>query len=166
MSFRSRLTYTGQAGRILACAACEGGGSVASGSADGSVHVWRMEYTTRAGGAPDRYTGIVGVRLQGMPARSCHCWPMGPKHQPLAGWLQDWVGSQSGGCRGSGRLYVLTTQALRSRRPPRRTSACCGTSPGYCKYPENARVLHRPAPGCAWDGRIMHAGPQQGIVKS
>lgn len=90
MSFRSRLTYTGQAGRILACAPCEGGASVASGSADGSVHVWRVEYTTRAGGAPDRYTGIVGARLQGAAFRSPSLGPVGRGRmapcQALTGW--------------------------------------------------------------------------------
>lgn len=71
-----------QAGRILACTACEDSGSVASGSADGSVHVWRVEYTTRAAGAPDRYTGIVGAlsSLRGLVLGPCtllsafHCW--------------------------------------------------------------------------------------------
>ncbi|KAK9817197.1 hypothetical protein WJX72_010933 [[Myrmecia] bisecta] len=62
VSFRSRLTYTGQGGRILACTACQDAQSVASGSSNGSVHVWRVE-TVRAGnGAADRYTGIVGQR--------------------------------------------------------------------------------------------------------
>lgn len=49
-----------QGGKILACAACEDGQSVASASSNGTVHVWRVEYTSRSGGAPDRYTGIIG----------------------------------------------------------------------------------------------------------
>ena len=49
-----------QGGKILACAACEDSQSVASASSSGSVHVWRVEYTSRSGGAPDRYTGIIG----------------------------------------------------------------------------------------------------------
>lgn len=62
VSFHSRLTYAGQSGRILAVAPCQDGQSVASGSGSGSVHVWRVEYTTRAGGiAPDKYTGEVGT---------------------------------------------------------------------------------------------------------
>lgn len=51
-----------QGGKILACAACEESQSVASASAAGSVHVWRVEYTSRSGGAPDRFTGIIGAR--------------------------------------------------------------------------------------------------------
>lgn len=52
-----------QGGKILAVAACEESQSVASASSNGSVHVWRVEYTTRSGGAPDRYTGIIGKRM-------------------------------------------------------------------------------------------------------
>ena len=50
-----------QGGKILAVAACEEAQSVASASSNGSVHVWRVEYTSRSGGAPDRYTGIIGA---------------------------------------------------------------------------------------------------------
>ncbi|KAK9909837.1 hypothetical protein WJX75_008190 [Coccomyxa subellipsoidea] len=62
ISFRSKLTYASQGGKILAVAACEEAQSVASASSNGSVHVWRVEYTSRSGGAPDRYTGIIGKR--------------------------------------------------------------------------------------------------------
>ena len=62
VSFRSRLTYTAQPGRITALAACADSQTVASGSAAGSIHVWRVEYAARAGGAPERYTGIVSTR--------------------------------------------------------------------------------------------------------
>jgi hypothetical protein len=42
----------------MSLAACEDDQSVASGSSTGSIHVWRVEYTTRAGGsAADKYTG-------------------------------------------------------------------------------------------------------------
>ena len=58
--FSSRAMYA-QGGKILACAACEDSQSVASASSSGSVHVWRVEYTSRSGGAPDRYTGIIGI---------------------------------------------------------------------------------------------------------
>ena len=54
------LLHAAQGGKILACAACEESQSVASASAAGSVHVWRVEYTSRSGGAPDRFTGIIG----------------------------------------------------------------------------------------------------------
>ncbi|KAL4452504.1 hypothetical protein ABPG75_008166 [Micractinium tetrahymenae] len=62
ISFRSRLTYTAQAGRITALAACQDGQTMASGSSAGSIHVWRVEYAARAGGAPERYTGILSSR--------------------------------------------------------------------------------------------------------
>ncbi|EFN54741.1 hypothetical protein CHLNCDRAFT_134632 [Chlorella variabilis] len=62
VSFRSRLTYTAQTGRITSVTACQDSQSVASGSADGSIHVWRVEYAARAGGAPERYTGIISCR--------------------------------------------------------------------------------------------------------
>ena len=63
VSFRSRLTYSSQGGRILACAACVDAQSVASASDNGTLHVWNVEYMTRPGGAPDRYTGLVGNDL-------------------------------------------------------------------------------------------------------
>lgn len=47
-----------QAGAITAVAGVEDGQSVASASASGSLHVWRVDYTCKAGGgAPDKYTG-------------------------------------------------------------------------------------------------------------
>ncbi len=58
VSFRSRLTYTGQSGAITAVAGVEDGQSAASASASGSIHVWRVDYTCKSGGsAPDKYTG-------------------------------------------------------------------------------------------------------------
>ncbi|GBG00520.1 phosphoinositide 3-kinase regulatory subunit 4 [Raphidocelis subcapitata] len=63
VSFRSRLTYTGQSGPITAVAGVEDGQSVASASGNGSLHVWRVDYTSRAGSsAPDKYTGITARR--------------------------------------------------------------------------------------------------------
>jgi phosphoinositide-3-kinase regulatory subunit 4 len=62
VSFRSRLTYAGQTGPIMAVSGAEDGQSAASASASGSLHVWRVEYTTRAGGAPDKFTGITARR--------------------------------------------------------------------------------------------------------
>lgn len=54
-----------QSGRITSVAACQDSQSIASGSAAGSIHVWRVEYAGRAGGAPERYTGIVSTRQVG-----------------------------------------------------------------------------------------------------
>ncbi|DBA85444.1 TPA: hypothetical protein ACH3X2_006119 [Trebouxia sp. C0005] len=58
VSFKSRLTYASQGGKALCCTACQDGQSIASGSSNGSVHVWRVEYVTRSGGMPDKYTGF------------------------------------------------------------------------------------------------------------
>jgi phosphoinositide-3-kinase regulatory subunit 4 len=60
----------GQGGKILAVTACEESQSIASASSNGSVHVWRVEYTTRSGGAPDRYTSIIG---EPAPPTAEHC---------------------------------------------------------------------------------------------
>lgn len=57
VSFRSRVTYAAQGGCILACTACDQDHQVASGSSNGSVHVWRVEYVPRVGGGAERYTG-------------------------------------------------------------------------------------------------------------
>eukprot|EP00884_Botryococcus_braunii_P002633 jgi/Botrbrau1/12370/Bobra.0239s0019.1 len=62
VTFASRLTYAGQSGRILSCCACEDNQGVASGSSNGSLHVWRVEYTCTTHGAPDQYRGIVGSK--------------------------------------------------------------------------------------------------------
>lgn len=55
VSFQSRLTYAAQSGRITAVTACDDDASVASCSSSGSIHVWRVEYATKAGSkAPDK----------------------------------------------------------------------------------------------------------------
>ena len=63
-------------GKITSCTACEDGQSMASGSSNGSVQVWRVEYVTRTGGLPDKYTGLQSVSLLGLPPcplhPSCH----------------------------------------------------------------------------------------------
>ena len=61
ISFKSRLTYSRQGGRILWCASLlHSKQSVASASSDGSVHVWNVEYATRQG-LPEKYTGVTRV---------------------------------------------------------------------------------------------------------
>lgn len=63
VSFRSRLTYSSQGGRILdCCVADDQGQRVASASSEGSVHMWRVEYVTRPNGVPERYTGAAEER--------------------------------------------------------------------------------------------------------
>lgn len=71
VSFRSCLTYGGQSGAITSVAGVEDGQSVASASANGSLHIWRVEYTRKAGGsnsigAADQYKGIT-LRRQVSP---------------------------------------------------------------------------------------------------
>ncbi len=68
-----------QSGRITSVAACQDSQSIASGSASGSIHVWRVEYAGRAGAAPERYTGIVSTRQVGRG------W--GKAGRAVAGWL-------------------------------------------------------------------------------
>ncbi|KAK9863176.1 hypothetical protein WJX84_011949 [Apatococcus fuscideae] len=60
VAFASRLTYTAQGGHILTCTACEEGQSIASGSSNGSIHVWRVETSGRSNNAPERYVGFTG----------------------------------------------------------------------------------------------------------
>ena len=61
ISFKSRLTYSYQGGRILSCASMiHSKQSVASASSDGSVHLWNVEYVTRQG-IPEKYTGITRI---------------------------------------------------------------------------------------------------------
>ena len=52
VSFRSRLTYASQGGRVTALVSLDDGGgdhAVASASDNGSVHAWRVEYVERGG---------------------------------------------------------------------------------------------------------------------
>lgn len=56
-------------GKITSCTACEDGQSIVSGSSNGSVHLWRVEYVTRSGGMPDKYTG-----LQSMSSACVNAW--------------------------------------------------------------------------------------------
>lgn len=63
VSFASRLTYAGQSGRITGLCAVLDGASVASASSSGSLHVWRVEYSSKPGGwAPDKYRGAAPVQ--------------------------------------------------------------------------------------------------------
>ena len=62
MSSRHRNNVFLAGGRITAVTCCDDSQSVASGSSDGSLHVWRVEHTCRAAGAPDRYTGVTAQR--------------------------------------------------------------------------------------------------------
>mmetsp|Transcript_459 Transcript_459/g.1742 ORF Transcript_459/g.1742 Transcript_459/m.1742 type:complete len:1427 (+) Transcript_459:143-4423(+) len=84
ISFKSRLTYSHQGGRILSCVSLmHSKESVASASSDGTVHVWNVEYSTRQG-VPEKYNGITrignvaksagsGVESEGAALNLCLC---------------------------------------------------------------------------------------------
>lgn len=82
-------------GRITAVAACHDGQSVASGSSAGSIHIWRVEYTSRVGGAPDRYTGVTHTRKVTGGTTSLHYTALfspvggGPVQHLLATWMRS-----------------------------------------------------------------------------
>ena len=67
VSFKSRLTYASQGGKVT-CVASTSDSHIVSGSDNGTVHAWRVEYTTRdatksAGKqVPDKYTGAAEIR--------------------------------------------------------------------------------------------------------
>jgi len=68
VSFQSRLTYASQGGRITSVASTYDS-HIVSGSDNGTVHVWRVEYVTKDAvksqkdrPVPDRYTGAAEVR--------------------------------------------------------------------------------------------------------
>ena len=58
---------------MLCCTACEDSQSIASGSSNGSVHVWRVEYVTRTGGMPDKYTNIESTIAFPLPCSANWC---------------------------------------------------------------------------------------------
>eukprot|EP01114_Cavostelium_apophysatum_P012831 TRINITY_DN2969_c0_g1_i1.p1 TRINITY_DN2969_c0_g1~~TRINITY_DN2969_c0_g1_i1.p1 ORF type:complete len:516 (-),score=120.65 TRINITY_DN2969_c0_g1_i1:12-1559(-) len=59
---RSRLTYSSQGGKIKAITICEASHSVASGSDNGTIHVFRIEYTTKKDSTLNRYSGVSTVK--------------------------------------------------------------------------------------------------------
>lgn len=68
VSFQSRLTYASQGGKITSVASTSDS-HIVSGSDNGTVHVWRVEYVTKDAAkspqgrpVPDRYTGAAEVR--------------------------------------------------------------------------------------------------------
>lgn len=132
VAFHSRITYTGQQGRITSVAGVQDGQSVASASAAGSVHVWRVEYTTRVGGAPDKYTGAYMHRAQaamhGVPTVFLFCQAQrfvklkthNPIPQPRGGGqapCDAWRGRCAAGA-GLGQLWL----------PPPAAAAVCYTA--------------------------------------
>ena len=68
VSFQSRLTYASQGGRITSVASTSNS-HIVSGSDNGTVHAWRVEYATKDAGkspherpVPDKYTGAAEIR--------------------------------------------------------------------------------------------------------
>lgn len=138
VSFRSRLTYAAQAGRITAVAACQDGHTVASGSASGSIHVWRVEAAAgRAGG----YQGIVGVRQVGAGQQGTHS--TGPGR---GGWV---------GCTCSAALPT-TAEALQYTTNPLHSAL-----PHPQVSPGGGAVLDLAAWG---PSLLVHASQQGGVA--
>ena len=50
-----------QGGRMVACCACEGGKSVASASSQGTLHIWRVEYSPRTSSSAETYSGLTST---------------------------------------------------------------------------------------------------------
>lgn len=68
VAFQSRLTYASQGGKITSVASTSES-HIVSGSDNGTVHAWRVEYVTKDAGktpqwrpVPDRYTGAAEIR--------------------------------------------------------------------------------------------------------
>ncbi|EIE24687.1 hypothetical protein COCSUDRAFT_258, partial [Coccomyxa subellipsoidea C-169] len=122
ISFRSKLTYASQA---CSQQAFESKNDVASASSNGSVHVWRVEYTSRSGGAPDRYNGIIGT-----PAPLSHL-----QHSPTSTHFQNCSGIHAWDLRADTLAWTLpcTSNQARPRLIPLRGCAwlLTGSSRGY-----------------------------------
>ena len=64
-----------QGGHIMSCTACEDGQSIASGSSNGSIHVWRVETAGRSNNAPERYIGFTGALQKNLATHDCRSMP-------------------------------------------------------------------------------------------
>ncbi|KAL6072824.1 Serine/threonine-protein kinase, variant 2 [Balamuthia mandrillaris] len=62
VTIRSRLTYSAQGGKVTSIAICENTHTVASGSDNGSIHLFNVEYTTKKEGSVHRYTGMSTIK--------------------------------------------------------------------------------------------------------
>lgn len=59
---RSRATYSSQGGKIKSLAILENSHSIAAGSDNGSIHIFRVEYAMKKDSTLHRYTGLSTVK--------------------------------------------------------------------------------------------------------
>lgn len=147
MSFRSRLTYTGQSGPITAVAGAEDGQSVASASGNGSLHVWRVDYTARAGsGVPDKYTGAARRKARLL----CLDRPSGGAAREGAAAEGDvWCAQTHGATRMGECLRLPTAASGQEGTPP---AARVSTPAAPRPRPPPGRRHHGAPPGVAGRG--------------
>ena len=141
VSFRSRLTYASQGGKVTALLAGAGGDphAVASASDDGSVRVWRVEYVERKRdgnatdsanrriGAPpavERYTGAAETR-QTSPGEGAVSALARVSPSTLC------FATRRGGFHGWDLRMPPNKEAWRARLPPRMGAVTCAAAGGH-----------------------------------
>ena len=86
VSFRSRLTYASQGGRVTALVSLDDDDRiVASASDNGSVHAWRVEYVERKGGGGGGAASGEGGGGFGASRRDAHAAQRGEVHGSRGG---------------------------------------------------------------------------------
>lgn len=138
-----------QAGRLTCCTAVDDDASVATGSAAGSLHVWRVETVGRPGAAPDKYTGELGDFYMGLflhvevsawdiSAQILQVLRRGFLYKTLSAW-SNWVHA-----RGSAAIYSsMLCSPMHSHALP-----CAGVLGRRQLIPGQGAVLQVRAWGC------------------
>jgi len=143
VSFRSRLTYASQGGKVTALLAGAGGDphAVASASDDGSVRVWRVEYVERrrdgdanadsanrrpgkSAPAVERYTGAAET-WQTSPDEGAVCALARVSPTTLC------FATRRGGFHGWDLRMRQNKEAWRARLPPRMGAVTCLAAGGH-----------------------------------
>ena len=143
VSFRSRLTYASQGGKVTALLAGAGGDphAVASASDDGSVRVWRVEYVERrrdgnanadsanrrpgkSAPAVERYTGAAET-WQTSPDEGAVCALARVSPTTLC------FATRRGGFHGWDLRMRQNKEAWRARLPPRMGAVTCAAAGGH-----------------------------------
>ena len=146
VSFRSRLTYASQGGKVTALLAGAGGDphAVASASDDGSVRVWRVEYVERrrpangnesratpsAPPAVERYTGAAETR-QTSPGEGAVTALTRVSPFVLC------FATRRGGFHGWDLRAPPNKEAFRAPLPPRLGAATCAAAGGHGFAPDD-----------------------------